>query len=133
MQLERRCSLANGRRGRFRATCRPGKVLPEQVQSDKSQGVRGTESPDSINQTLRKPRNPCPFFRGNYNFPHARIVFDKFHVMVLAGQAFDEVRRKLQREGANLKGAMWSLRGNAWNLSEERQEQRKNLSRQYTK
>jgi transposase len=66
-------------------------------------------------------------------FPHARIVFDKFHVMVLAGQALDEVRRELQREGADLKGALWSLRGNAWNLSEERQEQRKNLSRQYTK
>src|SRR6516165_12005831 len=31
------------------------------------------------------------------------------------------------------KGALWSLRGNAWNPSEERQEQRKNLCRQYTK
>src|SRR6201987_1302314 len=67
------------------------------------------------------------------HFPHAKIVFDKFHLMVLAGQALDEVRRELQREGADLKGALWSLRGNAWNLSEERQEQRKNLSRQYTK
>jgi transposase len=66
-------------------------------------------------------------------FPHAKIVFDKFHLMVLAGQALDEVRRELQREGADLKGALWSLRGNAWNLSEERQVQRKNLSRQYTK
>jgi transposase len=67
------------------------------------------------------------------HFPQARIVFDKFHVMVLAGQALDDVRRELQREGVDLKGAMWSLRGNTWNLSEERQEQRKNLSRQYTK
>jgi transposase len=68
------------------------------------------------------------------HFPQARIVFDKFHLMVLAGQALDEVRRELQREGdADLKGALWSLRGNAWNLSEERQEQRKNLCRQYTK
>ena len=50
-----------------------------------------------------------------------------------AGQALDGVRRELQREGAELKGALWSLRGNAWNLSEERQEQRKNLCRQYTK
>ncbi len=47
------------------------------------------------------------------HFPHARIVFDKFHVMMLAGQALDEVRRELQREGADLKGTMWSLRGNA--------------------
>ena len=67
------------------------------------------------------------------HFPQARIVFDKFHLMVLAGQALDEVRRELVREGANLKGALWSLRGNVWNLPEERQEQRKNLCRQYTK
>jgi transposase len=68
------------------------------------------------------------------HFPQARIVFDRFHLMVLAGQALDEVRRELGRDGgSDLKGALWSLRGNAWNLSEERQEQRKNLCRQYTK
>jgi hypothetical protein len=49
------------------------------------------------------------------------------------GQALDEVRRELALEGADLKGAMWSLRGNTWNLSEDRQEQRKNVCRQYTK
>jgi transposase len=54
--------------------------------------------------------------------------------MVLAGQALDEVRRQLQREGgSDLKGALWSLRRNAWNLSEERQAQREGLCRQYTK
>jgi transposase len=67
------------------------------------------------------------------HFPHAQIIFDKFHLMLLAGQALDEVRRELQREGVELKGALWSLRGNAWNLSEERQAQRKTLCRQYTK
>ena len=66
-------------------------------------------------------------------FPHARIVFDKFHLMQLAGQALDEVRRELQRDGVDLKGALWSLRGNAWNLTEERQVQRQSLCRQYTK
>src|SRR3984957_1988936 len=65
-------------------------------------------------------------------FPQARIVFDKFHVMVLAGKALEEVRLQLQREGAQLKGAMWTLRGNAWNLSPERQAHRKDLCRQYT-
>jgi transposase len=45
-------------------------------------------------------------------FPAAQIVFDKFHVMVLAGQALDTVRRQLQHEGAALKGSLWSLRGN---------------------
>jgi transposase len=40
-------------------------------------------------------------------FPPASIVFDKFHVMVLAGKARKEVCLQLQREGAELKGAMW--------------------------
>src|SRR6516162_1199698 len=78
----------------------------------------------------------CPaYVKGaTEHFPQARIVFDKFHLMVLAGQALDEVRRELQREGTpELKGALWSLRGNAWNLTQERQEQRKSLCRQYTK
>jgi hypothetical protein len=70
--------------------------------------------------------------RWRLNLNYQVIVFDKFHVMVLAGEALDQVRRELQREGADLKGAMWSLRGNTWNLSEDRQEQRKNLCRQYT-
>ena len=68
------------------------------------------------------------------HFPQARIVFEKFHLMVFAGQALDEVRHELGRDGgSDLKGALWSLRGNAWNLSQERQEQRKTLCRQYTK
>ena len=41
-------------------------------------------------------------------FPQARIVFDKFHLMVLAGQALDEVRRELGRDGgSDLKSALW--------------------------
>ena len=54
MQLERRRDLANGRQGRFQAACRLGRDLPAQAKSDKSQGVRGTESPDSSDQTLKK-------------------------------------------------------------------------------
>jgi transposase len=67
------------------------------------------------------------------HFPQAQIIFDKFHVMLLAGQALESVRRKLQHEGAELKGSLWSLRGNVWNLSAERQKQRRALCLQYTK
>ena len=67
------------------------------------------------------------------HFPQAQTVFDKFHVMQLAGQALDSVRRQLQQDGAQLKGALWSLRGNAWNLSLQRQKQRQALCSQYTK
>jgi transposase len=47
------------------------------------------------------------------HFPQAQIVFDKFHVMLLAGQGLEAVRRQLQHDGAELKGSLWSLRGNA--------------------
>jgi len=53
--------------------------------------------------------------------------------MLMAGQALETVRRQLQNEGAELKGSLWSLRGNAWNLSAERQQQRRVLCLQYTK
>src|SRR6266576_4255819 len=43
-----------------------GRSLPEQAQSEKSQGVRGTESPDSSDNTPKKPSIACPFFRGKY-------------------------------------------------------------------
>src|SRR6516225_7085893 len=46
-----------------------GRFPPVQVQSEKSQGVRGTESPDSFDNTPKKPRITCPFFRGKYKYP----------------------------------------------------------------
>jgi hypothetical protein len=42
-------------------------------------------------------------------FPQATLVFDKFHLLMLAGQALEEVRRGLQGQGAALKGALWSF------------------------
>ena len=53
--------------------------------------------------------------------------------MLLAGQALETVRRQLQHDGVELKGSRWSLRGNVWNLSAERQKQRRDLCLQYTK
>lgn len=38
------------------------------------------------------------------HLPKAEIVFDRFHVMQLAGKAVDEVRKQLHREGVTLKG-----------------------------
>ena len=49
-------------------------------------------------------------------FPKAQIVYDRFHLMVMAGEAVDEVRRSLQRQGAQLKGALWSLRASVVSL-----------------
>ena len=64
MQLERRSDLAHGRQEPLAGGLPARQVLPEQVQSEKSQGVRGTESPDSINQTLKKSENLVSVFSG---------------------------------------------------------------------
>jgi len=65
------------------------------------------------------------------SFPQAQVVFDRYHLMVMAGEAVDEIRRRLQREGAELKGSLWALRGNEWNLKPEQQEMRKSLCQRY--
>jgi transposase len=65
------------------------------------------------------------------NFPWAQVVFDRYHVMVMAGEAVELVRRKLQNEGADLKGSLWALRGNEWNLREDQQVVRDDLARRY--
>ena len=56
-------------------------------------------------------------------FPQAQIVFDRFHLMQMAGQAVDKVRKELARQGADLKGSLWALRGNEWTRSQEQRKQ----------
>lgn len=68
------------------------------------------------------------------HLPEAKKVFDRYHVMALAGKAFDEVRTEVTREEGGLeKGALWSLRGNKERLKPEQSEQRERLCRQYSK
>lgn len=67
------------------------------------------------------------------HLPKAGKVFDHFHIMALAGNALDEVRRRLQSECSGLKGARWAILGNEWNRSEEQQAMRRSFSAQYPK
>jgi transposase len=67
------------------------------------------------------------------HLPQARIVFDRFHLMQMAGKALDEVRKELRREGADLTGALWALRGNEWTRTEEQTTLRRELCQQYPK
>ena len=60
-------------------------------------------------------------------FPQAQIVFDRFHLMQMAGQAADQIRKELARAGADLTGALWALRGNEWTRSQEQCQQRSAL------
>lgn len=73
-----------------------------------------------------------PYIKGVAEYlPLAEISFDRFHVMKLAGEAVDEVRKQLKRDGADLKDALWALRGNPENLSETNRDRREELCRQY--
>lgn len=65
------------------------------------------------------------------NFPWAKVVFDRFHVMVMAGEAVEKVRKTMQAQGADLKGSLWALRGNEWNLREDQLATRHDLSKGY--
>lgn len=65
--------------------------------------------------------------------PQARIVFDRFHLMQMAGKALDEVRQGLRRAGADLAGGLWALRGNAWTRTAEQTALRHQLCTQYPK
>lgn len=55
--------------------------------------------------------------------PHAKVIFDRFHVQRLAGDAVDEVRRVLLRdlrgseEGKQLFRSRFALLKNPWNLT----------------
>ena len=69
---------------------------------------------------------------GKY-FPNARIVFERFHIMQMAGKALDEVRKDLARGGAELEGALWATRGNEWTRSDEQLARRRELCAQYPK
>jgi transposase len=65
------------------------------------------------------------------SFPKARIVFDHFHLMQMAGKALDEVRKSLRRQGADLTGGLWALRGNEWTRTKEQRETRRSLCKKY--
>lgn len=65
------------------------------------------------------------------HLPKATIIYDRYHVMVMAGEALELVRKELQRQGADLKGSLWSLRGNEENLSREQRQTRHRLASEY--
>jgi transposase len=61
------------------------------------------------------------------------VVFDHFHIIQMAGKALDEVRKDLLRNGADLKGALWAIRGKEWSRSDSQRGQRLLLSQAYPK
>ena len=66
-------------------------------------------------------------------FPEARVVFDHFHIMQLAGKALDEVRKTLASAGADLTGSIWAIRGNEWTRTEQQLKARRQFIANYPK
>jgi transposase len=88
-------------------------------------------NPGSINEVAI---DMSPAFRSGAatHLPQAQVVFDRFHVMQMAGEAFDRVRKQINRQVGGLgKGAMWALRGNESNLTLDRKAQRNRLCREH--
>ena len=67
------------------------------------------------------------------HLPMAEVIHDRFHVAQMAGKAVDEVRKQLVREGADMKGSLWALRGNVENLREDQRARREELCARYEK
>lgn len=75
-----------------------------------------------------------PAFRSGAarHIPNATVVYDRFHVVQMVGDAVDDVRKELNRNVGGLgKGAMWALRGNLENLKECYQDLRKSLCKEH--
>jgi len=67
------------------------------------------------------------------HLPNTEKSFDRFHIMQLAGNALDEVRRKVQAGCSFLKGARWAILGNEYNKTDEQQDLRRAIADQYPK
>lgn len=112
----------------FMAEGRGGEVLSQFVQELRAHGG----DPDQI-ELVAMDMSPAYIKGAREHLPKARVVFDHFHVMQMAGKALDEVRKELRREGADLHDGLWALRGNEWTRSKEQLERRRALCRTYPK
>jgi transposase len=107
----------------------PGKGA-EAVQQFKEEMPRHGASPEQIEWVCMDMSKA--FRKGaRESFPNAKVVFDRFHLMQMAGSAIDAIRRRLQAVGANLKGGRWSLLGNEENKTEEQKSERYRLCKLY--
>lgn len=88
--------------------------------------------PDQI-ELIGMDMSPAYIKGAKEHFPQAEIVFDRYHVMLLAGRALEEVRKELRRAGADLSEGLWALRGNEWTRSEDQLARRRELCAQYPK
>jgi len=88
----------------------------------KAMGAHGASAPQI--EVVAMDMSPAYQKGAAESLPQAKMAFDPFHVMKLAGEAVDAVRKELRAQGVDVKGAMWALRGNWENLKGEQRELR---------
>ncbi|CAB4243602.1 transposase [Methylacidimicrobium sp. AP8] len=87
-------------------------------------------SPEQI-ELICMDMSPSYICGAKEHFPKAQIVFDRFHLMQMAGEAVDQVRKEFVRQGLLPKGSLWALRGNEWTRSEGQKSLRASLCAAY--
>ena len=94
--------------------------------------LRGHDaSPDQI-ESVSIDMSPA-FIKGvTEHLPHARVTFDKFHVIANASVAVDRTRRIEQKTDPSLKGLRWSLLKDRSRLSADQVADLDQLVAQYT-
>jgi transposase len=86
--------------------------------------------PEQITEIVMDMSNAFIAGAGKY-FPGARVIFDHFHIMKMAGKALDKVRKALADSGGDLRGSIWAIRGNEWTRTEQQLCARRQFARQY--
>jgi len=112
----------------FMAEGRGSEVLGQFAQALREHGGDPTQI-----ELISMDMSPAYIKGARETFPDARIVFDHFHIMQMAGRALDKVRKSLKREGVDLHKGLWALRGNSWTQSEERLARRQTLCNKHPK
>jgi transposase len=98
----------------------------------KNELLRNNGHPDNITE-VAIDMSPA-FISGVTNlFTNAKITFDKFHIVKMANEAIDKIRREESRQNPILKGSRYIWLHNPQNLSIAQQEKLKRLSKRNLK
>ena len=119
--------VVDARRGKTIQSC-PGRDREAVARFSEDIGLHGGDPEAILNACI--DMSPACISGVEAYLPNAMIVFDKFHIVKLANEALDEVRRREQKfVKAALKKTRFLLLRNREDLSENQSEKMADLSR----
>lgn len=104
---------ADRRRVLFACEGREGDAVARFVEDLKAHRAR----PEQIRQVCMD-MSPAYIAGVEAYLPDAEVIFDQFHLIKLANEAVDKVRREEQRERPELKKTRWLWLKNEWNFTQ---------------